>query len=192
MQSPPTTEASISLFSDQEITNTALEKVGNETSLSFTRPMQPAVDGKQTLPSESGIPTILLWAAGTDPTFGYHFGRGAFTVDLVCADDQTVVDEEQPSSEIVSTEPGSAPPLTLAPSLSPDVLMFTVSPTVAPALTPPPQVVGDSTSGAMPRLLQAGGGLLGLCRNNLFGDSSRAVIIGLNVFVVSTASTMLF
>lgn len=191
MQSAPTIEASISLFSEQEITSTVLEKVGNETSLSFTRPMDPKVGGKQNLPSESGTPAILLWAAGPDATFGYHsLGRGVFTVNLLCADDQPVVDEEQPSSEIVGTDPGFAPPLTLAPSVSPDILVFSVSPTVAPGSTPPPQAVDDSTtSGALPRLLQAGGGFFGLGRDNLVGDFSRAVFFGLFALGVSTAST---
>lgn len=197
MQSSPTIEASISLFSDQEITGAALEKVGNETSLSFTRPMTPTVAGKQALPSsESSTPAIPLWAAGSDLTFGYHsLGRGAFTVDLLCAEDQTAVDEEEgPGSEIVGTEPGSPSPLlTLAPSLPPDVLTFTASPSVAPVSTSPRQEVEDNTSGAVPRVLQAGGGLLGLStRDDLVGGFSRAVIFGVIVIGASTASTVLY
>lgn len=184
-------------FSEQEITGTALEKVGNETSMSFTRPMKPTVAGKQALPSsESSTPTILLWAAGSDVTFGYHsLGRGAFTVDLLCADDQTAeVDEEQPDSEIVTTEPGSAPPLfTLAPSLSPGFLAFTASPSVAPVITPPQQEVDDTTNGAVPRVLQAGGGFLGLStRDNLVDGFSRAVVFGIVVIGASAASTIIF
>lgn len=153
--------------------------------------MKPTAYGKQTLSSEPGTPAILLWAAGPDPTFGYHspLGRGAFAVHLLCADDQNVMeDEEQPSSGIVSTEPGSTTPMTILPSLSPDV--FTASPTVAPTSTPPPQEI-DDTSGAVPRLLQAGDDLL-LLRRNLVGDIFRAAIFGLIAIGVSTASTVFF
>lgn len=169
VQSLPTTEESISPFSDQEITNAVLERVGNNTSMSFTRPTSPEGVGKQPLFLESGDHVTLLWAAGPEDTFGYHFlGRGAFTVDLLCADSQTVVDVNQPfetpDPAIVPTAAGSGLPFTEVPTMSPlDVLLFTVSPTPAPTSPQPPQPAdGSNTSGALPGLLQAGGGFIGL------------------------------
>lgn len=196
VQTSPTIEASISLFSDQEITNAALERVGNNTSMSFTRPSSPEGAGKQPLFPESGDLVTLLWAAGPDETLDYHFlGRGAFTVDLLCADGQTAVEVEQPFAtpdpDIVATGAGIGLPLTGAPSMSPpEVVAFTVSPTSAPSsLLPPPQRSdGSATSGALPGLLQARvGGLFGGHRS----DFVRAMAFGLFAVGVSLTPALL-
>lgn len=193
MQSSPTIEESISLFSEQEITNVALEKVGDSTSMSFTRPSTPDSVGKQPLFPASGDLVTLLWAAGPDDAFGYHFlGRGAFTVDLLCAASQPVVEVEQPFATpdpiIVATGAGIFPPLTEAPSMTPpEVLMFTVSPTSAPTSAfPPQQLLEDgTTSGALPGLLQAGGSVFGLRI-----DFARAMAFGVFAIGVSTTSVL--
>ncbi|CAM9648209.1 unnamed protein product, partial [Scytosiphon promiscuus] len=158
---PPSSpvEGSIRLFSDdeQEISARVYENVDNVTSLSFTRPMTPAVDVKVALLDGAGNTTILLWAAGPDDAFGYHFlGRGAFAVDLACSEIQLAVDEGGPGSEFAATAAGVGNPTTGAPSMSPDLLVFTASPTVAPAppFTPQP-VDGSTSSGALPRFPRA-------------------------------------
>lgn len=182
----PTTEESISLASEQEITSARLERIENGTSMSFTRPMTPLGVGKQPLFPASGEPVVLLWAAGPDDAFGFHFlGRGAFTVDLLCAAPPT---QPMTEEEVGPTEASSAPPLTEAPSMSPpDVLEFTISPTSAPTSALPPQASdGSATSGALPGLMQAGGGLLGL--RSVF---ARAMAFGLFVVGVSATSALL-
>lgn len=135
-----------------------LEKAENVTSLSFTRPTTPEVAGKQALLAGADTSAILLWAAGSDDSFGYHFlGRGAFNIDLACSEGQPVVEgdvveeDEQPGTEV-----GSAVPLlTAGPSISP-LEVFSVSPSSAPA---PPVTAqpadGSATSGALPRLPRA-------------------------------------
>lgn len=160
---PPSSpvEGSIRLFSDedQEITASVFERADNVTSLSFTRPMTPEVNGKNALLDGAGTTAILLWAAGPDDAFGYHFlGRGAFAVDLVCSEVQLPVEEEEPDLEVVGTEPGIAAPLTQAPSVSPELLAFSASPTVAPASPFTPQPIdGSDSSGALPRFHRAEG-----------------------------------
>ncbi|CAM9412834.1 unnamed protein product [Ectocarpus sp. 4 AP-2014] len=148
-------EASIRPFSvdEQEITGAVLEQDENVTSLSFTRPTTPEVAGKQALLAGAETSAILLWAAGSDDSFGYHFlGRGAFNIDLACSEDQPLVEgdvlegDEQPG-----TEAGIAVPLlTAGPSTSP-FTVFSVSPSSAPA---PPFTAqpadGSTTSGALP------------------------------------------
>lgn len=173
MQSSPTTEASISVCPKQDITNTALERAGKTTSMSFTRPASP--EGKQTLfPDLGNSPTMLLWAAGPEDEFSYHYlGRGAFTVDLLCVPPVLQRDHTVDPTEAPSTTP-------------PDVFAFTVSPTSAPTSIPrpPPSGGGGITSGALPGLLQAGGGLLG--RRIEF-----VMAFGLFLFGVSTTSALL-
>lgn len=188
VQLSPTTEASISPFSEQEITNAALERVENSTSLSFTRPITPKSVGKQPLfPDSGGELVTLLWAAGPGDTFGYHFlGRGAFTVDLLCADGQPAVELEQPFAtpdpEIVATQASSLPSVTAAPSISPpEILAFTVSPTSAPTSPFTPQPFdGRATSGA-PGLMNTWGDSFGVCNG-----FARAIVFGLLSIVVST------
>lgn len=170
MQRSPTIEESINLFSVQEITSAVLTKGGDGTAMSFTRPITPESAGKQSLFPTSDGPVTLLWAAGPDDTFGYHFlGRGAFTVDLLCEAISQPVEEVGPplatlEPEIVATVAGSIPPLTEAPSMSPaEVLALTFSPTSAPTSPfPPLPFDGRATSGALPGPMQAGGSLFGL------------------------------
>eukprot|EP00903_Cladosiphon_okamuranus_P015615 g14419.t1 len=186
VQLSPTTEESISLFPEQEITSTELERVESSISMSFTRPMMPLGVGKQPLFPESGEPLVLLWATGPDDAFGYHFlGRGAFTVDLLC-----VASPTQPMAEegVGPIEASSPPPLTQAPSISPpEVLEFTVSPTSAPTSALPPQASdGSATSGALPGLFQVGGGLLGL--QSLY---AWAMVLGLFVCGGTATSALL-
>ncbi|CAN0380918.1 unnamed protein product [Ectocarpus sp. 8 AP-2014] len=149
-------EAFIRPFSvdEQEITGAVLEKDENVTSLSFTRPTTPEVEGKQALLAGADTSAILLWAAGSDDSFGYHFlGRGAFNIDLACTEDQPVVEgdvvEEDAAAEgdeQSGTEAGRAVPfLTEGPSTSP----FTVF--SAPPFTAQP-ADGSTTSGALPRV----------------------------------------
>ncbi|CBN79328.1 conserved unknown protein [Ectocarpus siliculosus] len=155
-------EASIRPFSvdEQEITGAVLKKDENVTSLSFTRPSTPEVAGKQALLAGADTSAILLWAAGSDDSFGYHFlGRGAFNSDLACTEDQPVVEGDVVEEDAVEgdeqsgTEVGRAVPLlTEGPSTSP-FTMFSVSPSFAPA---PPFTAqpadGSTTSGALPRV----------------------------------------
>ncbi|CAN0456564.1 unnamed protein product [Ectocarpus sp. 12 AP-2014] len=178
-------EASIRPFSfgEQEITGAVLEKDENITSLSFTRPTTPEVAGKQALLAGADTSAILLWAAGSDDSFGYHFlGRGAFNIDLACSEDQPVVEgdvvEEVEGDEQPGTEAGSAVPLlTEGPSTSP-FTVFSVSPSSAPA---PPFTAqpadGSTTSGALPRVPTAvvgfvyrfaGAGALGVAAIKVF------------------------
>ncbi|CAM9374298.1 unnamed protein product [Ectocarpus sp. 12 AP-2014] len=152
-------------FDEQEITGAVLEKDENVTSLSFTRPTTPEVAGKQALLAGADTSAILLWAAGSDDSLGYHFlGRGAFNVDLACLEDQPVVEGDVVEGDVVEgdvvegdeqpgTEAGSAVPLlTEGPSASP-FTVFSVSPSSAPA---PPFTAqpadGSTTSGALPRV----------------------------------------
>lgn len=172
----PTIEESIFLFPDQELANAAWERVGNNTSMSFTRPTIPAGEGKQLL--FPGDPVTMIWAAGTDDTYGesigYHFlGRGAFTVDLLCA-------------SVVATGASNAMPLTEAPSMSPRAVGFTVSPTSAPTspLLPVPLDDGMS-SGALAGLLQDGGSVFGV------RSFARAMAFGLVAIGVSATSALL-
>lgn len=155
-------ESSIRPFSveEQEITGAVLEKAENVTSLSFTRPTTPEVAGKQALLAGADTSATLLWAAGSDDSFGYHFlGRGAFDVDLACSEGQSVVEGdvmEEEGDEQPGTEAGSALPLlTEAPSTSPFVV-FSASPSSAPA---PPFTAqpadGSTTNGALPWLPRA-------------------------------------
>lgn len=71
----------------QEITETAVEKAVEVTSLSFSRPTTPVGEGKLPLLANAGAPTTIIWAFGTSETFDYHFpkGRGAFSFDLLCS-----------------------------------------------------------------------------------------------------------
>ena len=180
VQSSPTIEESISLFAIQEITSSALERVGDSTSMSFTRPSTPESLGKQPLFPATGDPVTLLWAAGPDDAFGYHFlGRGAFTVDLLCTSNQLDVDVEQPFPTGAST----VVPLTEAPSMTPpEVLAFTVSPTSAPTSPFPPRSLDDGTTSGAPGLLEVGGSLFGLP-----GDFARALAFG--VFAIGVSAT---
>lgn len=117
--------------------------------------MAPLVDGKNDLPGGVNTTAILLWAAGPDDAFGYHYlGRGAFSVDLVCSGAPLPVDEdesgseEEPGSEFLVTEAGIVGRPTEAPSASPEMLVFSASPSVAPVSPLTPQPVDGSTSGA--------------------------------------------
>ncbi|CAB1105199.1 unnamed protein product [Ectocarpus sp. CCAP 1310/34] len=155
-------EASIRPYSvdEQEITGAVLERDENVTSLSFTRPTIPEVSGKQALLAGADTSAILLWAAGSDDSFGYHFlGRGAFSIDLACSEGQPVVEGNVVEEDVVEgdeqlgTEAGSAVPLlTEGPSTSP-FTVFSVSPSSAPAPPFTAQPAGGSTtSGALPRV----------------------------------------
>lgn len=163
----PTVNESISLYPEQGITGGALERVGNDTSLSFTRPTyrDEEASGRQALFSNSSDHAIMLWAADSAETLGYHFlGRGAFSVDLLCvepADQIEEGEEEEQRGRGLPFEPtmaGSAPFLTEAPSVSPDVLFISVSPTAAPiSLFAPQSADGGTTSGGSPSLPAARG-----------------------------------
>ncbi|CAM9590354.1 unnamed protein product [Hapterophycus canaliculatus] len=189
---PPSSpvEGSIRLFSDeeQEITVGVFERVDGVTSLSFTRPMTPEVGGKNALLTGTSNSTILLWAAGPDDAFGYHFlGKGAFTFDLMCPDAQP----PDSGTEAGVAEPGTTNPFTQAPSVSPEVLEFSTSPTVAPVVPLTLQPVDDSTSGgALPRFHRAGGGLVASLRRGFFvGGGFDGALLALVLFAAGVLTS---
>lgn len=108
---------------EQEITETFMEKAAGQTTLGFTRPTDPIGEGKLSLMTGTGGPTILLWAFGVSETLNYHFeGRGAISVDLFCSS-STELEEA-----VDSVRPTPAP-------IFGDREMFTDSPTAAPTVS---------------------------------------------------------
>lgn len=111
----------------QEITEVFMEKGSGQTTLGFTRPTNPIGQGKLSLMTGTGGPTILLWAFGVRETLDYHFeGRGAISVDLFCSSGTELegeVDSIRPTPTPIF---GGAESITGSPTAAPTVLFAEV------------------------------------------------------------------
>lgn len=72
--------SAISARASQEITATSITQAGGETIMEFTRPLQPMDGARKTIPTSGSVK--LVWAHGSDNTFGYHDSRGTAEVDF--------------------------------------------------------------------------------------------------------------
>ncbi|CAM9167779.1 unnamed protein product [Ascophyllum nodosum] len=160
----------------QEITEAAIEKADGITSLAFTRPVTPVGEGKLPLQTGVNVSITMIWALGPEETFGYHFerSRGAFSVDLLCSD--------------VASNPPAGLPVSMAPTLAPEVEHFISSPT---ATYPNSDVSSNPPAGVpvtMPSVLASEVGLLtagptatypNVQDKELTSDASRSVTLQL-------------
>lgn len=144
-------------FAEQELTDATFTSTAEDTTITFTRVLAPASEGKQILSVSPGDETNLIWAIGQSEVLAYHGedpNRGALLVDLACSDAPTVTPTVTPTGVNASVSPTMLPGETMSPTANnelPDDM--TMAPdfvdSVAPTSTPPDGVGASAAPSAM-------------------------------------------
>ncbi|CAM9906597.1 unnamed protein product, partial [Choristocarpus tenellus] len=95
----------------QEISSTSVTQEADQTTITFTRPLDPMGEGKQQLSATAGDTTILIWAAGSENDLGYHeSSRGVTSLDLFCMESEEDDDDVNEEALVTGEQCNSSDP----------------------------------------------------------------------------------